>query len=103
MMNISARQTFITTFQDKFKESLDSVIEKYDEKTDFWFYYVQLKEGIDKDEFLQSNFQYIVDNTDFEDSFDLWFNQFGDDIETEASILSVNTEFNDDDEFEDEN
>lgn len=101
MMNISDRQTFITTFQNKFSESFDSIKEKYDEKTDFWFYHIQLKEGIDKDEFLQSNFQYIVDNTDFEDTFDLWFNQFGDDIETEASILSVNTEFNDDDEFED--
>ena len=101
MMNISDRQTFITTFQDKFSESLDRIEEKYDEKADFWFYHIQLKEGIDKDEFLQSNFQYIVDNTDFEDSFDLWFNQFGDDIETEASILSVNTEFNNDDESED--
>jgi len=101
MMNISDRQIFITAFQDKFSASFDSIEEKYDEKADFWFYKIQLKEGIDKDEFLQSNFQYIVDNTDFEDSFDLWFNQFGDDIETEASILSVNTEFNDDDEFED--
>jgi len=99
MMNISDRPTFITSFQDKFNESLDRIEEKYDEKADFWFYYVQLKEGIDKDEFLQSNFQYIVDNTDFEDSFDLWFNEFGDDMETEASILSVNTELNEDDEF----
>ncbi|MCX2484438.1 hypothetical protein [Pedobacter sp. MR2016-24] len=99
MMNISDRQTFITSFQDKFNESLDRIEEKYDEKADFWFYYVQLKEGIDQDEFLQSNFQYIVDNTDFEDSFDLWFNEFGDDMETEASILSVNTELNEDDEF----
>ena len=101
MINISDRQTFITAFQDKFSESFDSIEEKYDEKADFWFYHIQLNEGIDKDEFLQSNFQYVVNNTDFEDSFDLWFNQFGDDIETEASILSVNTEFNDDDEFED--
>lgn len=101
MMNISNRQTFIATFQDKFKESLDSIEEKYDGKADFWFYHIQLKEGIDKDEFLQTNFQYIVDHTDFEDSFDLWFNQFGDDIETEASILSVNEEFNDEEEFED--
>ena len=100
MINIPDRQTFITTFQNKFSESFDSIEEKYDEKADFWFYHIQLKEGIDKDEFLQANFQYIVDNTDFEDSFDLWFNQFGDDIETEASILSVNTELNDDDEFE---
>lgn len=98
MINSSDRKTFITTFQDKFKESLDRIEEKYDEQADFWFYHVQLKEGIDKDEFLQSNFQYIVDHTDFEESFDLWFNQFGDDIETEASILSVNTELDEDDE-----
>ncbi len=100
MTNISDRQAFITTFQDKFKGSFDSIKEKYDEEANFWFYHIQLKKGIDKDEFLQSNFQYIVDNTDFEDSFDLWFNQFGDDIETEASILSVNTEFNNDNEFD---
>jgi len=99
MMNISDRQAFMTSFKEKFNESLDRIEEKYDEKADFWFYHVQLKEGIDKDEFLQSNFQYIVDNTDFEDSFDLWFNEFGDDMETEASILSVNTELNDDDKF----
>ena len=99
MTNISDRQTFISTFQDKFSKSFDSIEEKYDEEADFWFYHIQLKENIDKDDFLQSNFQYIVDNTDFEDSFDLWFNQFGDDIETEASIISVNTELNDDDEF----
>lgn len=100
MMNISDRQNFMATFQDKFNKSFERIEEKYDQEADFWFYHIQLKEGIDKDEFLQANFQYIVDNTDFEDSFDLWFNQFGDDIETEASILSVNTEFNEEEEFE---
>jgi len=101
MTNISDRQTFITTFQDKFKASIDRIEEKYDDESNIYFYHIQLKEGIDKDEFLQTNFEYIVDNTDFEESFDLWFNQFGDDIETEASILSVNTELDEDDELED--
>lgn len=101
MTNIPDRQTFIATFQDKFRDSFDHIEEKYDEQADFYSYHIQLKEGIDKNEFLQANFQYIVDNTDFEDAFDLWFNEFGDDIETEGSILSVNAEFNDD-EFEDE-
>lgn len=99
-METSDRQIFITAFQNKFKDSFESISEKYDEQLDFWTYRIQFKEGIDKNDFLNTHFQYIVDSTDFEDAFDLWFNQYGDDIETEASILSVNAEFNDDDEFD---
>ena len=100
-MNITDRQTFIQFFQDEFKDAVEHVTEHYDEQLDFWSYKVQLKEGIDKNDFLHANFQTIVDHTDFEDAFDMWFNQSGDDMETEASILSVNAEYNEGDEFED--
>jgi len=100
MTNIPDRQTFITTFQDKFRASIDRVDEKYDDESNIYFYHIQLKEGVDKNEFIRANFEYIVDNTDFEESLDLWFNQFGDDIENEAAILSVNTELDEDEECE---
>jgi len=98
--NITDRHTFILFFQEEYKENVESVTEKYDEELDFWSYQVQLKEGIDKNDFLHANFQTIVDHTDFDDAFDMWFNQSGDDMETEASILSVNAEYNEGDEFE---
>jgi hypothetical protein len=89
-MKVTDRHTFIMAYQDTFKESILRIEEKYDPGKEFVGYIVQLNEGVNKEEFETSTVIFINHNCDFEESFNLWINGFGNDRDTR---ISVNSEY----------
>ncbi|TCC98962.1 hypothetical protein [Pedobacter psychroterrae] len=112
------RETFIKALQINLEPYIDIITEKKEsigtsyvvkiddrkhnsgvtpiEETEYFStsYEIQLKVGVDKQEFMQSVIVYAKEKVT-EDIFDIWVNAYGDDIDMKASLITINDDFDD--------
>jgi hypothetical protein len=88
-MTESNRQKLMVALREHLDESVESIQEDYSETFLSPGYRIQLKEGVDKDEIVREILAFVDGRIDFEDSFDLWVNGFGEDFETQATKVPI--------------
>lgn len=96
MTKINSKEKFITEFKEEFSNQIEHFEEKSLDGIEETFYYIELKQDVGSSDFINSTLPFVNSNSDFEESFDLWIREKGQDVGVSVS-LTINGDYSDSD------
>lgn len=92
-MTENSRQKLIVDIRAHINLSVERIQENYNESSGLYSYHIQLNQNVEKGKVVNEILKLVEGRIDFEDSFDLWVNSYGEDFDTQATKIPVNESF----------